>query len=37
LKDADDFKAIARFEVERVHAENRYFVLVKATPVPRGG
>ena len=37
LKDEDDFKGISRFEVERIHEENRYFVLVKATPMPHEG
>jgi hypothetical protein len=37
LKEEDDFKGISRFEVERVHEENRYFVLVKATPMPHEG
>ena len=33
LKDESGFRGIERYEVEKIHNENRYFILVKATPV----
>lgn len=33
LKNDDNFKTIERFEVENIHDENDYFIILKATPI----